>query len=331
MSPADNVGMLSQLGITRRNGHSSFLLLSLAVFAHPAAAAPVCELMWGTPGSGFGEFNNPVGIEIPEDPQGMDLIFVVDQGNNRIQAFTGEGYFVRSFGGPTLDAPTGIDSGSNYLIYVTDTGHDRVVAFYPYGGVAFTFGGPGTQSGQFDTPTGICVTPDDHVYVADKGNHRIQEFTLDGTFIRTWGSPGSGNQQFNTPVNVSCSTSGDLIYVADAGNSRIQVFDSEGVFVNTHRTDKTPSGLDVSGGGDVYLAADYEMIHYSAAFEELGRWGSSGTGSGEFSIAADAALGNAGDVYVVDRDNSRIQKFSGGFTPVNASTWGALKQRFAAR
>jgi len=256
---------------------------------------------------------------------------VVDQGNHRIQSFTGEGYYVRSFGGPTLDAPTGIDSGSNHLIYVTDTGHDRVVAFQPYGGVSFTFGGPGTGNGQFDTPTGICVTPTDHVYVADKGNHRIQEFTLDGTFIRTWGSSGSGNEQFNAPVNVSSSALGDEIYVADAGNSRIQVFDAQGVFVTTHHTDKTPSGLDVAGQGDVYLAADYEMVHYNAAFQELGRWGKSGTGSGEFSVAADAAVGNLGDVYVVDRDNNRIQKFSGGFTPVSPSTWGSLKQRFVAR
>jgi len=119
--------------------------------------------------------------------------------------------------------------------------------------------------------------------------------------------------------------------VADAGNSRIQVFDSQGVFVNTHHTDKTPSGLDVASPGDVYVAADYQMIHFSSALEELGRWGTSGTGTGQFSVAADAAVGNLGDVYVVDRDNNRIQKFSGGFTPVNPSTWGSLKQRFTSR
>src|SRR6185503_6624756 len=115
------------------------------------------------------------------------------------------------------------------------------------------------------------------------------------TFIRTWGSSGSGNEQFNAPVNVSSSALGDEIYVADAGNSRIQVFDSQGVFVNTHHTDKTPSGLDVASPGDVYVAADYQMIHFSSALEELGRWGTSGTGTGQFSVAADAAVGNLGD------------------------------------
>lgn len=323
--------MLSQPKNALRYVHLPLVLLTLLVFAHPGTAGPVCELMWGTAGSGLGEFNGPVGIEVPEDPQGGDAIFVVDQGNHRIQVFTGEGYFIRAFGGPTLDAPSGIDSGSNHLIYVTDTGHNRVVAFQPYGGVAFTFGQAGTGDGEFDSPTGICVTSNDNIYVADRGNHRIQEFTLDGTFIRTWGSRGSGNQQFNSPVNVGCTPLGDRIFVADAGNSRIQVFDSEGLFVDTHRTDKIPSGLDIAEAGDVYLATDVEMIHYDASFQELGRWGESGTGPSQFSATADAALGNAGDIYVVDRDNSRIQKFAAGYAGLTASTWGALKQRFVVR
>ena len=48
---------------------------------------------WGRPGSGPGEFNEPIGIAI-----GGERIFVSDSGNDRLQVFDREGGFIDTFG-----------------------------------------------------------------------------------------------------------------------------------------------------------------------------------------------------------------------------------------
>jgi DNA-binding beta-propeller fold protein YncE len=76
------------------------------------------------------------------------------------------------------------------------------------------------------------------------------------------------------PVGVAVDTHGD-VYVVDTGNSRVQKFDSNGKFLLT--------------------------------------WGSHGNGDGQFNIETllegRIAVDNAGNVYVADVDNHRIQKF----------------------
>ena len=52
------------------------------------------------------------------------------------------------------------------------------------------------------------------------------------------------------------------------------------------------------------------------------QWGSLGSGDGEFNYAHDVALDAAGNVYVVDANNGRIQKFDSSGTYV--SKWGSF-------
>ena len=60
-------------------------------------------------------------------------------------------------------------------------------------------------------------------------------------------------------------------YVADGENHRIQKFDGTGSF--------------------------------------LTKWGSMGSGDGQFNLPRGVAVDGSGNVYVADQNNSRIQKF----------------------
>src|SRR5208337_1559642 len=51
-------------------------------------------------------------------------------------------------------------------------------------------------------------------------------------------------------------------------------------------------------------------------------WGSVGTGNGQFDFPQGVAVDSSGNVYVVDRGNSRIQKFSNTGTYI--TQWGSL-------
>jgi hypothetical protein len=58
------------------------------------------------------------------------------------------------------------------------------------------------------------------------------------------------------------------------------------------------------------------------AFAGITAFGRAGSGEGEFTQAAGLDVDSTGDVYVADRDNHRVQKFTGGGTFL--ATWGSL-------
>src|SRR5688572_21270176 len=54
----------------------------------------------------------------------------------------------------------------------------------------------------------------------------------------------------------------------------------------------------------------------------LTQWGSYGSGPGQFHLPLAVAVDPAGDVYVVDHNNHRIQKFTG--TGTYLTQWGSF-------
>ncbi|WP_048103871.1 PKD domain-containing protein [Methanofollis liminatans] len=133
-------------------------------------------------------------------------------------------------------------------------------------------------------PMGIGVDAAGNVCVADSNNLRIQKFDRNGTFSTKWGSPGSGDGEFgcdydsyseNGPHGVVMDAAGN-VYVADLYNNRIQKFDANGTFIT--------------------------------------KWGSYGSGDGEFSDPRGITVDSAGYLYVSDYWNNRIQKFDSSGT-----------------
>ena len=153
----------------------------------------------------------------------------------------------------------------------------------------FEWGSPGSLPGQFDRPGGIAVDGSGNVYVADRRNFRVQKFDGAGTFLTEWGSEGSGDGQFAFSnaafdvLGIAVDGSGN-VYVADTENDRIQKFDGTGTF--------------------------------------LAKWGSRGTGDGEFRAPAGIAVDGSGNVYVTERENHRVQKFDD--TGTFLTKWGSV-------
>ncbi|MCX9010850.1 MAG: DUF3160 domain-containing protein [Candidatus Methanoperedens sp.] len=94
--------------------------------------------------------------------------------------------------------------------------------------------------------------------------------------------PATQQWYFNSPSGIAVDSSGN-VYVAEQGNGRIQKFNESGGF--------------------------------------LVKWGSEGTGDGQFRYPSGIAVDRSGNVYVADYYNNRTQKFnaSGGFL----SKWGS--------
>ena len=158
--------------------------------------------------------------------------------------------------------------------------------------------GQGGGDGQLNTPRNMAGDGDGTIYVADSGNHRIQVFAPDGSPLRSWGTscelytdgqPGCvdpdgdgplqlGDGQMREPWGIAVGPDGN-VYVADTWNHRVVVFDPQGNFVRKWGTFVTTDGEAVGGEG--------------------GFWGPR-------ALAFDAA----GNLYVTDTGNKRIQVFT---------------------
>jgi tripartite motif-containing protein 71 len=289
-------------------------------------------LAWGSYGSGSGQFNQPSGVAV--DLAGN--VYVSDAGNNRIQKFTSSGVPIGQWGsgggGPgQFNLPYGVATDAAGSVYVADAYNNRIQKFTSSGVYLTQWGAYGAGGGQFNTPTGVATDATGNVYVADFYNNRIQKFRASGAYVTQWGSTGNGAGQFQNPVGLCTDALGN-VYVADTNNSRIQKFSAAGTHLTSWGTPgiangqfQTPFAVAADAAGNIYVAdlGNQRLQKFSGAGVALSdappafllKWGSSGSGNGQFNPSFSVATDVHGNVYVADTNNHRIQKFNstGGY------------------
>jgi sugar lactone lactonase YvrE len=196
------------------------------------------------------------------------------------------------YGNGQFDEPYGVAVDTGGYVYVVGL-DQRLQKFTTNGSFVARWGangGDGTYgsgNGQFYEPEAVAVDPSGYVYVAESGGCRVQKFTSTGTFVTKWGERGSGDGMFYYPGGIAADTAG-YIYVADGWNNRVQKFNSTGGFI--------------------------------AKWGRDGGQGSSGEGDGEFDYPRGIAVDTAGNVFVADTGNDRVQKFDSNGTFI--MKWG---------
>ena len=73
-----------------------------------------------------------------------------------------------------------------------------------------------------------------------------------------------------------------------------------------------PNGIAVDSSGNVYVAdtLNYRIQKFTSDGQFITRWGSEGSGDGQFDWPSGIAVDSSGNVYVADTLNDRIQKFT---------------------
>jgi DNA-binding beta-propeller fold protein YncE len=271
--------------------------------------AAICKAGDATGGLG-GELSDPVGITV--DASGN--VYVADRSNQRIQKFDSDGAFLRAWG-------KDVDSGG---------GTDFEVCTVAPSCKAGVSGGLG---GEFNSINQLAVDTAGNLYVADSNNSRVQKFDSQGTFRRTWGKDvdqtgGTGFEiciaaasckagttgglggEFFAPIGVAADSTGAIYVSGSTGDHRIQKFDLQGSFQRAWGKDVVQTGQpgDTGTGFEICTTA---ASCKSGAFGGLG---------GELRVPAAVATDLAGNVYVGDQQNDRIQQFTSQGTFVRA--WG---------
>lgn len=175
----------------------------------------------GEAGEGDGRFQTPQRAAFDADGN-LYVSEYGSEGHNRIQVFSSERTFLRSFGRYGTDEgrlarPMGVAIVGDE-VFVSDVSH-RIVVFKTEGSWLREWGTQGAKKGELRYPYGIAAHQDT-LYVAEYGNHRIQRFGLDGTPRGSFGTLGSRVGEFRNPWDVAVDEQG-VLYVADTGNDRV--------------------------------------------------------------------------------------------------------------
>jgi len=278
--------------------------------------------MWGTSGSGDGQFISPTAIAVDNNGD----VYVCDQTPDRIQKFTSSGGFITKWGstgsGPGLfDDPSGIAVDGSGNVFVTDKNNRRIQKFTSTGVFITTWGSSGVGDGQFQNPKGLAADAAGNIYVVDAGNYRIQKFNNSGTFLSEWGDSGTDDGFFDSPIGIAIDGSQN-IFVTDAGNDnqRIQKFNSTGAFISKWGQRGTgngefvdPMGVTVNANGDIYVCewSNDRIQKFDNNGTFILKWGSVAAGDMEFFYnPAGVTTDASGNIYVADTDNHRIQKYN---------------------
>jgi tripartite motif-containing protein 71 len=191
------------------------------------------QAAFGGFGIGRESFDRPVDVVQDRD----ENVYVVDQGNNRVQVLDRRGNYVREWGGRgfspgAFDNPVAIivdkDSGN---LFVVDKQNHRIQKFDTKGKHLLTIGRLGSSKGDLNAPMDVALDKKGNIYVADTGNNRVQKFDFSGKFVAEWGRfarRGMG-ADLNNPVSIAYSEEGyGYIYVLNSPECRVLKYELDG-------------------------------------------------------------------------------------------------------
>jgi RHS repeat-associated protein len=237
--------------------------------------------------------------------------------------------------GAALANPDGVTADSDGNLYIADAGNNRVqeiaASTHAQFGISMTAGDTYTIAGSatgysgdsgngvvatdalLDVPTSVAVDAGGDVYICDSDNNRIVEvaatshtqygikmtagdtYTVAGSAAGDGGYTGDGGPAASAlltlPSGIAVDKAGDL-FIADTVNSRIQ---------EVPATTGTQYGISMTAG-DMYTIAGNSSGNYGSSGD--GGPGTSALLSDPFGVAVDSA----GNVYIADSVNNRIQE-----------------------
>jgi DNA-binding beta-propeller fold protein YncE len=172
-----------------------------------------------------------------------------------------------------------------------------------------------SDPGEINYSPSMAVSPGgEFIYISDPRNYRIHKFADDGTWLLSWGLFETVYWPFREPSGIAVDADG-YVYVTDILDSTILVFDENGIvqdmWIHPSATgdDFRPTGIHATDKA-IYVT-DYlnsVLYDFQPNGQIKGSWGGyDGNEVGEFVYPSDVSVDAAGNIFVADTLNNRIQ------------------------
>ncbi len=295
----------------------------------------IFDLMASDPEIGAGI--SASGIAVDQRPGGPPVVFVVDQGRNRIARFTLDASTLSpvgspAFAAPGLAAPQGLTlDPAGTRLYVADDQNDRVLVLDPQSlAVVGAVGSHGSGPAQFDAPYDVAVDAQQppRLYVGDNLNNRVVVFDASTLgYLGAFGAFGRTPGLFSIvrAVGALADDPRGGVLVADSANNRIQALAADGTLVaawglagRSPGYVSRPRGVTFGNDGATIAVAD-TFDHRIERFDPDGSFGgqlglispfngyaTEGSAAGQFSLPSGVAYDAAGNTAVSDFGNDRV-------------------------
>jgi sugar lactone lactonase YvrE len=196
--------------------------------------------------------------------------------------------------GMTMGAAAAVAFDAKGHLYVLTRGAQAFFEFDEQGAFVRAFG-----ERMFTRSHGLRIDRDGNLWATDVGGHVVLKLNPAGEVLLTLGTKGeagewdeaTGSRRLNQPNDVAVAANGDVFVVQGhtpgaRGDARVLKFDKDGRFLTS--------------------------------------WGGKGTGPGQFDVAHGAAIDADGRLWVMDRENQRIEVFDADGTFVRQMTYKGL-------
>ncbi len=152
---------------------------------------------------------------------------------------------------------------------------------------------------------------DNNIYVADTVNSRVMVFDYTGSFVRQIGGRGDFPGAMVGPTDMGVYNNN--LYVADYELGKVSIYSLNGEFIGYFAEDtlKGPSGIKIVG--DTFYIFDsisQKVFILDTTGKVLNSFGGKGSEPGQFYYAKGITVDEAGNIYVADSNNFRLQVFT---------------------
>jgi streptogramin lyase len=289
------------------------LLCVLAAGCSESSAAPQLPVrdvaMWSLPAEGA-SVPSPRAVHATAKGE----IYILDNAG-RVLVYNDRGELQRKWWMPeySVGRPEKIIRLRDGRLAVADTHYHRVVFFNEQGEVLDKRGSLGHEPGQYIYPVAVVEDDSENLYVGEYGdNDRVQKFDKEGNFLLAFGSQGTAPGQFQRPSGMLWHDG--RIYIVDAFNNRIQVFSESGelleVIGDAEGGLNYPYDIAISNTKELFVVeyAAGRVTKFDLRGKLLGRYGSPGSGDGQFTTPWGMTVDTQGRVFVADTGNRRVVK-----------------------
>ncbi len=174
-------------------------------------------------------------------------------------------------------------------VYVFNRSEHPLMVFDREGNLQSSWG-----EGLFKRAHGSCIDSEGNIHCTDDENHTVRKFTQDGKLLMTLGTEDKPSDTgYIRKFDFFCS----LVTITRGG----------GPF-------NRPTGVAVGLSGNIYIADGYgnAQVHkFTGDGKYLFSWGGPGTGPSQFRLPHNIWVDRQEQVWIPDRENSRIQIFDG--------------------